>query len=151
MKKATMIPGEAINWIPRLIVIVIVFIIFEMSILFFLSREVNTANLENNLVIDSVLYSKCFTEKPGVIDTSKISSECIKLKDSAMIIQIKDFKKQTLKEVKINEEFYEKNKIFCTLKEELDCLTRTEYIFSKQGSELIPSIISIEVISQNEK
>jgi hypothetical protein len=159
MKKASMIPGEFVNWIPRIILIIIIFIILESSILLFLARGVETAELENNLIADSLFYSKCYTQEPGIIDLSKLDSECLKLKNSAIKITITDLNNKTLKELKINQEFYDKNEIFCLLekekarllKKEATCLTRREYILSKQDNSLIPSIINIETIIKNEK
>src|SRR3989344_9200793 len=122
--------AESILWLWRLIPLSIVIILFFAIAVVYLSAELDTQNMQRDLVRETV--HNCISTFPGKIASEKITEEnlrkCYSDKNWGYRVTLQDYEKKTIqKRAAVLTRQQETDLEICTTKQEVACSTQEVY------------------------
>lgn len=165
MNKKADISGRMILWVYRLIFLTIVFFIINLMFTSYISRSVNTNDVETNILIARLLYGdKCIVYNdgirsyPGFIDISKINEQglnnCFNFEGKniqGFNLVLEDKNGAILNSIIVNEDVYVQ-KVACNIKKrKVSCNNYREYVVYYKDKEFFDGILKVDVVTIDEQ
>ena len=154
--------GDIPLWTYRLLILLAVFFSIGIIISQYGTFEVDTKDLEFNVLFNRMIYSKnCLLFEneriyPGIIDMDKFNEivlrDCFKNDNQGIKLSLGNKDDLEYKEIFVNKEFYESNALLCNIpgKGGFKCKSKQFFVLIKDKDFFRPEFLNMGVIKKNE-
>ncbi len=153
---------EELWTLPRVIMVVMVLAVIVLIVSSYVSRDVETYDLETSVIMNRLLYSEdClayFDERvyPGVVDIGNINENriggCVDYgKNKGVKIELFDSQENIIADALVNTDFLKTNLNKCSAKEHksVDCGFMNQYVLIKDNNGIKNGFLQISMVRLN--